>query len=156
MCTPAAMIATTIISTGISVYSSMAEARYNKEVAQNNATVAEYEAKDALERGELAEKQRRLDAKNLKGQQTAAIAAGGFSITEGSAYNTLIDTEAQKEEDVFTIRSNAAREAWAIRAGAAADAAQSQLAVKSAQNRALGTALSGASSVAEKWYKYYK
>lgn len=156
MCTPAVAIWATVIGTSVSVYSSLEQARYNKEVAANNATTAEYQAEDAIARGELAEKQQRLSTKKLIGQQKSAIAGSGFTIGEGSAEDVILDTAALGEEDVFAIRSNAAREAWSYRLQGAGALAQGQLATAEGRSGAATSLLSGSASVASKWQKYKK
>lgn len=157
MCTPAAAIWVQVIGTAVSVYSSSEQARYNKEVAQNNATVAEYQAADAIERGELEEKQSRLRTKGLIGKQKSAIAGSGFTLDEsGSAGDVISDTAAFGEEDVLAIRSNAAREAWSYRVQGANAQAQGQLAVAEGQSKSTSSVVSGAGSVSDKWYKWRK
>lgn len=157
MCTPAAAIFTSVLATGVSVYSSMEQGRYNAQVAENNAITAEYQAADTLERGQLAEKQSRLKTKNLIGQQKAAVAGSGFSLDEDTSVGDLLaDTAMLGEEDVYEIRSNAAREAWSYRVSANNSRAQGQLAQSSGTSDALGSILGGASSVSETWLKYKK
>jgi hypothetical protein len=157
MCTPGAAIFTTILSTGVAVYSANEQARYNKEVAANNAVTAEYQAVDAIERGELAEKQSRLATQKLIGQQKAAIAGSGFTLdADSSAGDVIADTAALGEEDVYAIRSNAAREAWSFRVQGTNALAQGQLAVAEGRSKAAGSLLEGSSSVAAKWSRYKK
>ena len=156
MCTPAVAAWATVIGTGVSVYSLLEQARYNKEVANNNATTAEYQAQDAIERGELAEKQSRLQTQQLIGKQKAAIAGSGFTISGGSAEDVITDTAAFGEEDVFAIRSNAAREAWSFRVSGTNALAQGQLAAAEGTSGAATSLLTGTASVADKWYKYKK
>jgi len=156
MCTPAIAMWATVIGTGVSVYSSLEQGRYNKEVAANNAVTAEYQAQDAIARGELAEKQQRLATQKLIGKQKAAIAGSGFTIGEGSAEDVILDTAAIGEEDVYAIRSNAAREAWSYRVQGTNALAQGQLAAAEGRSGAFSSLLTGTASVADKWYKYNK
>lgn len=157
MCTPAVAVWATIIGTGVSVYSSLEQSRYNKEVAANNATTAEYQAQDAIERGSLKEKQSRLQTQQLIGKQKSAIAGSGFTLDEsGSASDVLADTAALGEEDVFAIRSNAAREAWSFRVTGTNALAQGQLAGAEGRSKATSSMISGAGSVSSKWRNYNK
>ena len=155
MCSvPAFSLAVSILGVAQSVDAQNKQADYNEAVAKNEATMAEYKAQDALERGTLAEKQKRLQTQKLIGAQKAGIAASGFTIGEGSAEDMLVDTEALGEEDVFAIRSNAAREAWSFRVSGTNALSQAGADSIAARNRNINTILSGGSRVADKWYKY--
>lgn len=155
MCSvPAVSLAVSILGIGMSVDAANKEADYNSAVATNNATIAEYKAQDALERGTLAEKQKRLQTQQLLAKQKVGIAGSGFTIGEGSAADMLVDTEALGEEDVFAIRSNAAREAWSFRVTGDASLAEAGNAQIKARNQNTSTILSGSAAVADKWYKY--
>lgn len=90
-------------------------AEYQAAVANNNAQVSEWQAQDAIKRGETAEAQQRLRTKQFKGSQTARLAANGIDISEGSALNMLSDTDWMGEQDALNVRDNAAREAYAYR-----------------------------------------
>lgn len=95
--------------------SAKASAEYQSQVARNNAISAEYQAQDALKRGEVAEAEQRRKTMMLKGGQTARLAANGIDISEGSALQILSDTDWMGEQDALTVRDNASREAWAYR-----------------------------------------
>ena len=136
-----------------------ASMEYQSAVAKNNATISEWQAKDALERGKTAEEQQRLRTRQLKGSQTAKLAANGIDISEGSALNILSDTDWMGEQDALTIRNNANREAWGNRVQA--DNQNSNSAMLKASADAQNPLLSGVSSimsnpnlgtVAGKWY----
>lgn len=90
-------------------------ANYQAAVARNNAQISEWQAQDAIKRGETAEAQQRLRAKQFKGSQTARLAANGIDISEGSALNMLSDTDWMGEQDALNVRDNAAREAYTYR-----------------------------------------
>lgn len=95
--------------------SAKASMEYQSQVARNNAISAEYQAQDALKRGENAEEQQRRRTAMLKGSQTARLAANGLDISEGSALQILSDTDWMGEVDALTVRDNAMREAWGLR-----------------------------------------
>lgn len=86
--------------------------RYNAQVAEMNATLADRRAKDALERGKVEEQQQRLRAAQLMGKQRAAMAANGVDLSFGSPLDNLVDTAELAELDALTIRRNAANEAY--------------------------------------------
>lgn len=132
---------------------------YQAQVARNNAITAEWQAQDALKRGEIAEEQQRRRTAMLKGSQTARLAANGIDISEGSALNILSDTDWMGEQDALTVRDNAAREAWDYRQQGQNSMSNSNM-LKSradAENPLLAGATSlmtnpATGAVASKWY----
>ncbi|WP_453966541.1 virion core protein, T7 gp14 family [Bradyrhizobium elkanii] len=88
-----------------------AASRYNAQIADMNATLADRRAKDAIDRGVIAEQQKRQQNAAILGKQTAAMAANGVDLSFGSPLDTLTDTATMGELDALTIRTNANREA---------------------------------------------
>ena len=130
--------------------SAKAQAGYNAQVAENDAKVKDWAAEDAVQRGQIAEDAKRREVRQVKGAQRAAMGAGG-DLTDQSSVNVLQDTAQFGELDALTIRSNAAREAWGIKAGAVNDRAQAvsdrfqgRAAGRAGNMAAGGTLLSGA------------
>lgn len=135
-------------------------AEYQSAVARNNATVAEWQAQDAIKRGESDEARQRLLTKQLKGTQTSKLAANGIDISEGSALNILSDTDWMGEQDALNVRDNAAREAYGYRQqGANSSANAGLLKYKADSENPLMSATTSVMSnpqlgtVADKWYK---
>lgn len=127
-------------------------------VNRNNATIAEWQAQDALMRGGKAEQTQRLKTAQLAGSQRAAFAARGVALDEGSALNILNDTEYTGNLDAITIRDNAAREAWGHRVQGAnytsdANLLSARASAESPLLAAGGSLLTSAGSVADSWYK---
>lgn len=130
--------------------------RINQQRAQQ---LAQIQANDALQRGQVAEERQRQITGQRLGTQTAALAAQGTDLA-GSPTDILGDTARAGELDAQTIRSNAAREAWGYQvqgqtqsANFGADAALRG----SFQPSYLGAGaslLGGASSLADKWSKF--
>ncbi len=138
-------------------------ARYQAALARNNQTVAGYHADDALKRGETEEKQHRLRVEQLKGRQRSVQGGRGLLTDTGSNLHIVLDTAEQGEFDALTIRSNAARQAWAHRNEAANFGAEAGLLDAQARNAyadglfgGVTSLLSGAGTVAEKWYQAKK
>jgi hypothetical protein len=128
------------------------------QVAQNNATIAGWQAEDSIARGEVAAGQALLKGGQVKGAQRAAMAANGVDLSVGSAQLVLNDTDYLTSVDAATLRDNAAREAWGYRqqargytdrAGAARSGAGSISPWLSAGTSLLGSA----TSVASRWYQ---
>lgn len=134
-------------------------ARWNAHVADNNATLAEWEAQDALDRGEDAAQRHQLKVAGLKGTQRARIAANGIALSEGSPLRILTDTDFLGELDAQVIRANAGREAYSATTKAQQyrdDSAMLNYQADSNSPLLAGatTLLTGATSVASKWYAY--
>lgn len=134
---------------------------YQAQVQKNNAQAAEWQARDAITRGQQDENRHRLKVAQLKGTQRASMAARGIALDEGSALNILDDTDFMGDMDALVIRDNAAREAWAYREKAKGNMADSFLMQgrASAENpggAALGSLLTSAGNVASSWYSYSK
>lgn len=157
--------------------------KYRAAIAQRNKQIAgiaaqearsrgEIQATDAIARGIQAESQSRARVSRLIGEQRVALGASGVSVDAGTAGDIQADTAALGEFDALTIRANTERDVRALRLASADTAAQfEQQALASADEAALaergataaGTAgifnvgatlLSGASSVAGKWYQF--
>lgn len=82
------------------------------ELFEFNATVAEQQSKDAIERGREDEARFLSAARLLTGEQRADFAASGVVVDQGSAADVRADVQHLVELDVLTTRNNAAREAW--------------------------------------------
>lgn len=138
--------------------STKAAFEYQSAVSRNNSQIAEWQARDAITRGQKSEQQQRLKTAALKGTQRAALAARGIALDEGSALSILQDTDFMGENDALTLRDNAAREAWGYRVQAgnyASDAGMlgARAAAESPMSAAATSLLTGAGSVASSWYK---
>lgn len=155
MCEPTTllMIAGTVVSGMGQIQqgnAAAASAKYNATVAEMNATLADRRAKDAIERGQVEEQQKRAQVAQLQGRQKAAMAANGVDLSFGSPLDTLVDTAVLGELDALTIRQNAAREAYDYQVqgvNSRADAGLSRMNAKSAKTggylAAGGTVLGG-------------
>lgn len=134
-------------------------AKYNAQVAENNAKVADYSAQDAVERGAADETAHRIETKRLIGRQRVSLAAQGQDLGSGSAVEIQADTARQSEVDALEIRANAAREQWGYRVAASNARVQAQdqlaageIAKQKGKNAAFQTILTDASSLLYKKY----
>lgn len=164
--TAAASIALAVIGTGVSVYGQMqaadaqkAQANYTAAIGRNNAILAGRAADDARAKGEADAASRAQQGAQLLGRQRAVFAGNGVLVDNGSALDIGADTAAQNKVDELTIRSNAQKQALGFEAQGANFTNQANLADLSGSNAysagmtgAFGSALSGAGSVASKWY----
>jgi hypothetical protein len=166
MCDMISMAIAGVASTALSAYGQIqagqqaqAAADYNAAVARNNQIIADRQAEDAVKRGQVAEEEQRRRTRAIAGTQRAALAASGVQLDQGSPADILADTAQFGELDALTIRNNAEREAYGYRVqgmnfGAEAGLQQGRAssAMTGAYLGAGSTLLSGATSVADRWY----
>lgn len=125
-----------------------------QQVANNNATIAEYQATDAQRRaGEEALAVRRK-ASQLSGTQRATMAARGLDLTGGTPAQLLGETDFFGEQDQKTAKYNGDVEAWGRRAQASNMRAEGAAAASAGRTNAFSTLLATGGSVADKWYRY--
>lgn len=134
---------------------------YQAAVSRNNAQVAEWQAQDALKRGDEAANAARRQADQQKGMLRVGQAARGLDLNEGTAADLQDQIDFFSVADQARARDNGKKEAWAKRAqgqNATNDAAMYSATADSINPLfAAGTTLlSSAGSVAEKWYAYSK
>ena len=138
-------------------------ARYQAQVGENTKKIAEWQAKDATERGKIAEDRRRETTALQIGRQRAAMGSQGADVNDGTNVDILSDTAAAGEFDALTIRNNSEREAYGYKvsaSNAAAGAELQRMRASSTEDSAwIGAGanlLAGASSVGDKWASYKK
>lgn len=159
-----AIVGTAVVGGLVSANAAKKQAKSNKQglesqaaVDAHNAETAEWQAKDAIYRGQVAQTQQRLKTAALKGSQTARFAARGVATDEGSPLNILMDTEFMGDVDARTIADNAEKEAWALREGAENYQANSNMLLDRANginpSGVFNTSLlASAGNVASSWY----
>lgn len=80
-----------------------------------NATIADQQAADALERGQERKQAVRSATRQVIGTQRAGFAGQGVDVSSGSAADVQADAAFLGELDALTEETNAAREAWGIK-----------------------------------------
>lgn len=133
-------------------------ARYNAAIADNNAKLSEYEAQDALRRGDEEAAAIRRNADMLKGSQRASMAARGLDLAEGTAQELQDQTDFFSLTDQTTARNNAQRQAWSARnmgANYRSEAGMQRVTASSISPMlsGAGTFLSGVGAVSDRWSK---
>jgi hypothetical protein len=110
MCNPALIvpliIASTAVSTAGAISSSSATANaanYQAKVNDQNAALADQQARDSLDKTNIEAQRRYREQGQLKGQQEAALAANGVDLGFGSALSLQQDTAMIGAEDVGQI-----------------------------------------------------
>lgn len=160
MASLAASAAGTVSSTIGSYQKAKAEKsalQYQEAVSRNNAQMAEWQAEDAIRRGQVTKQKEQLKTNALKARQRTMMAERGIDLGEGSALNILTDTDMIGAIDANNATDNAAREAYGARVQAGnyrsnADLLSFRGDSISPGKAAFGSALTGAGSVASIWY----
>jgi hypothetical protein len=144
-----------------SMEASSKNAAYQAQVAQNNATIAMKNAGMDTQAGEIGAANQGLKTRAAVGKTLAGQGASGVDVNTGSAPKVRAAEAELGTMDALTIRSNAAKKAYADTVAATSDTAESQLlqtessqAADAAPISALGTFLSGASSAGGAYAKY--
>ena len=144
-------VSSLVIGAGTAVYTAdqqKKEGRANAEIMENNATLAEQQAKSASAMGDREAEQAAWRNRALMGQQRAAFAANGIDESIGTPTELLGETALFGEVDQQTIRLNAAQNAWGFRADALNSRNKGALAKWSGKAQSTGTLLSGLGSAA--------
>ena len=122
-----------------------------KKVASANAKVADYQAQDAIRRGDEEANKIHRQTMGLQSAQRAGFAGHGVDVNSGTAANIQDQTDFFGQWDANTARGNAAKEAYALKSQAANYRAEA-----SSINPLMsagGSLLTNSSSVAGTWYK---
>ena len=85
------------------------------DIARQNKVLADYQAEDALQRGELEVQSHRRRVEQLRGQQIVDMAGRGLDLGEGTAADVLASTDIMAGSDEDTIRTNAINESEGFR-----------------------------------------
>lgn len=134
---------------------------YDSQVASNNATIAEWQAQDAITQGGAQVQAIQMNAMAMKSSQRTAMAANGIDTTEGSANNVLTSTDYLAAVDVNTARDNALKAAWGYRTqgvgykDSAANALNARDTISPSSAAALSL-LGSSGQVASSWYSMNK
>ena len=155
MCEPTtiALIATAAAGT-MGAVGAYQQGQAAKQVARNNATMAEYAAQDAERRGEEEAQAIQRKASQLRGAQRSMMAARGLDLGVGTPAELIDQTDFFAEQDRATARTNARREAWSTRAQGQDMLMQGKFASRNANLQAFSTLLGTAGSVSDKWMTY--
>jgi hypothetical protein len=141
-------LAVSAAGTGVAARGQYQAGKVQDRVNSNNRVMAEYQAQDALRRGEEDAIAAQRKASGLRGAQRTALAANGVDLGVGTPAALVDQTDFFAAADRGTIRDNAAREAWTRRTGA------SQYGSSGAGMAAAGTLLGSAGQVADRWANY--
>ena len=156
MCDPVSLaVAATVVSTLGSVSAGIGQAqqyRYQAQIADQNARLANDQARDSIDNTNLEAQRRYRELAQMKGAQTAAMAANGVDLNFGSPVAIQKDTVMIGAEDVGQIYKGGNERtrgfdinAFNYRSQASANRAQASGALMKGIFEGLSTALGGAS-----------
>ncbi len=155
MCEPTTIaLVATAASTAISMKAQSDQAAVSSGIARNNAVMADYAAEDAKRKGEQEAMAVQRKAAALKSSQRVGAAAHGLDLGYGTPGDLQDQTDFFAQEDVNTVRNNAARDAWGLRTQGQNYRTQASATESNGQLAMFGTMLGGAGQVADKWYSY--
>jgi len=136
-------------------------AKYQAQVARNNATISQQNAEYASQAGEAAAQAQGLKNRATLGSISAAQSASGLSLDSPSLSDVREGAANVLRLDTANISQNAALRARAYQTQATDYEAQATLNTQKASDAttagymgAAGSLLSGASSFADKWTRY--
>ena len=138
-----------------------ANARYQAQVARNNAQIAQQNAAWTMQSGETSAATQGAKGKAAIGELLAAQGSNNVDVNSGSSADVRTSAQALADLDTKTIMSNASRTAFGYQVAASSDNAQAGLYTQEANQaesaapiNALGSFLSGISSVGSNWAKF--
>ncbi len=141
MCGPVAFVAASIAISAMQAYNQHQQGKYAKAVANQNADIAEAQAEDAVNRGNIAADQRRREMRQRQGTQAATMGATGADLSTGGALDIFGDTAQFGALDALTTVNNAQREAYGYEVQAANYKAQASASRKQGNMGAFTTLL---------------
>lgn len=108
----AAGTATSVYGAKRSGKAAKAAANAEADMQEYNAKVAELQAEDASQRGDIQASRYKEQIRAVVGRQRTAYGAQGVDVASGTPLAVQADTTAIGEMDALQLKSNAAREAW--------------------------------------------
>lgn len=142
-----AAMGTVAMGTAANAYGKIRAGNDTKGIYDLNAGLAERQAQDAEQRGEIDAGRMRRKTEQVIGAQRTSLAAQGVDVNRGSALDVQADTAYLGELDVQTIKNNAAKEAWGLRTQAADYRNRGKIAKREGEFGAYTTVLSSAGSL---------
>lgn len=125
-----------------------AQATYQKQLAEFNSRVADFQAADAVDRGERAAQEILKQASQLAARTRAGFAGQGVRVDEGTALEIQQDIAAAGANNAARIRSNAFREAFGFRVDAINQQTRAIMARQEGKFQARQTMLAGGAQAA--------
>lgn len=142
-----------VAAAGTTAYSAVAAGENAKETADYNKQVADNAAKDAAQRGAVAADEQRLKTRQMIARQNAALSAGGWNASTGTALDLQTETAGIGELDALRIINNAQRQAAGFKDQAALEGFKGDVGLQAGYFGAAGSILGGLGSAAGSYSK---
>lgn len=133
-----------------------ANARFQQQIALDNAARTTEQMRDAEARGADKEKQVKKEGGKVLADTRGALASNNMDLTFGSPLDTIIETDMEVQRDAYRVQTNTDREVDDLaqkrrnqRNQASARGAEASNAKTAGWIAGIGTALSGAAGVAK-------
>ncbi|HCN3290392.1 TPA: hypothetical protein MO682_001653 [Klebsiella pneumoniae] len=119
MCGPVAVGVAMVAMSAMQAYNQHQQGKYAQAVANQNADIAETQAQDAVNRGNIQAEEVRRRNRQTAGTQAATMGATGADLSSGNALDIFGDTAQFGTLDALTTVNNAQREAYGYQVQAA-------------------------------------
>lgn len=103
------------------------QADYQRRMFEVNSRLADFQAQDAKDRGDVGAAQAIKRGDQMQSTQRAAAGGSGVDVNSGSARDIQADTQAISALDALTIKNNAMREAFGYKSQAISYSGQGQM-----------------------------
>ena len=120
-----------------------AQGDYQQTLADTNAKIANLQAKETLETGDIMASRKNLQTQQQVGAIRAQQGASGVDVASGSAAAVRAGAQGVGAIDELTIRNNAQRQAWGYQTEAEMDTFKGQFAQLTAKAGATQSLMSG-------------
>lgn len=134
------------------------QARYNAQIAEQNAQLAELRKIQIQDAANEAKQAAQIETSQIVSLQRTQAAGAGIVVGQDTALDTEMDTIRAGTLDEIAIQRNADLDKWSAQIAANSSRDQAALQESTAQSakragktNALGSLISGAGSVASKW-----
>lgn len=140
-----------VLGTGLDVFGKIKGGKQDAAAYSYKASLDREAAQNALLAGGYAEGARQAETTRTVAEQKVGYAANGIDVASPVVAQTAATTQMVGDMDAAMIHYNAAREAFGYNAEAGLYDLAGKNAKKSSKLDALGSILSGASSLSDKW-----
>ena len=138
-----------VAGAGVAAYSSYESGRQQDKVAESNARMAEYQAKQAKQAAEVKATQYAKEAKRRMASIRAGFSSSGVSTTEGTPLLVLMESAEEAAKDELRIRRGGEQAAWGLLQEANIQRLKGQSAAQQGALAAGASLLGGAARVAK-------
>lgn len=143
MCAPAALM---LAGTAVGAAAQYRQGKFDQKVALNNATIADYQRRDVIQRGAADAARVEAEGRRFASDARTNIAAGNV---EGTALDkAVLESSYNAALDAARLRANAARAAWGLKNEEDELRARARDAKEAGFLGAFGTSLSGGAQAA--------